>query len=54
MELKKEREITRRNKGRGRLTDEELELLGSITNQEAYAYKEEMGTITLKTNVSGK
>lgn len=50
MELKKEREIARRNKGKGRLTDEELESLEPITIQEAYADKEEMGTITLKTN----
>ena len=47
-ELKKEREITRRSKGKGRLTDEELEALEPITIRETYANKEEMGTITLK------
>lgn len=50
MEQKKEREIKRRNKGKGRLTDEELKALEPITIKEAYAGKEEMGTITLKTN----
>ncbi len=49
-ELKKGRETARRLKGKGRLTDEELEALVPITIQEAYADKEEMGTITLKTN----
>ena len=49
-ELKKEREMTRRGKGKGRLTDEELALLEPIPIQEAYADKEEMGTMTLKTN----
>lgn len=47
---KKEQEIKRRSKGKGRLTDEELELLEPLTIREAYADKEEMGTITLKTN----
>lgn len=50
MEFKKEKEIARRGKGKGRLTDEELESLEPITIREAYADKEEMGTITLKTN----
>lgn len=49
-EQKREREIKRRNKGKGRLTDEELKALEPITIKEAYADKEEMGTITLKTN----
>ncbi len=49
-EMKKEREAERRRKGKGRLTDGELEALEPITIQEAYADKEEMGTITLKTN----
>lgn len=48
--MKKEREITRRSKEKGRLTDEELDALEPITIREAYADKEEMGTITLKTN----
>lgn len=47
---KKEQELKRRNKGKGRLTDEELEALEPLTVKEAYADKEEMGTITLKTN----
>lgn len=50
MERKKEREIDRRGKGNGRLTDEELAALEPITIREAYEGKEEMGTITLKTN----
>ena len=49
-EQKKKQEINRRNKGKGRLTDEELKALEPITIKEAYADKEEMGTITLKTN----
>ena len=47
---KKEQELKRRGKGKGRLTDEELESLVPLTVKEAYADKEEMGTITLKTN----
>lgn len=50
MVLKKGREIARREKGKGCRTDEELEALEPITIREAYADKEEMGTITLKTN----
>lgn len=50
MGRKKEREIDRRSKGKGRLTDEELSALEPITIREAYEGKEEMGTITLKTN----
>ena len=47
---KKEQKPKRRNKGKGRLTDEELETLKPLTVKDAYADKEEMGTITLKTN----
>lgn len=49
-EIKKGREIKRRSQGKGRLTDEELKALEPITIKEAYKGKEEMGTITLKTN----
>lgn len=49
-EVKKEREMVRGGKGKGRLTDDELASLKPITIQESYAGKEEMGTITLKTN----
>ena len=45
---RKEQELKRRRKGKGRLTDEELESLEPLTVREAYADKEEMGTITLK------
>ena len=50
MEVKKEREMKRRNHGKGRLTDEELKALEPISIKESYEGKEEMGTITLKTN----
>lgn len=50
LDLKKERELARRRKGQRRLTDEQLRALEPISIQEAYAGKEEMGTITLKTN----
>lgn len=44
---KKEQELKRRNKGKGCLTDEELETLKPLTVKDAYADKEEMGTITI-------
>ena len=50
LDLKKERELARRRKGQGRLTDEQLRALEPISIQEAYTGKGEMGTITLKTN----
>lgn len=50
IKLKTETEMKRRSKGLGRLTDEELSALQPITIRDAYENKEEMGTITLKTN----
>lgn len=50
MEVKRGRELKRRSNAKGRLTDEELKKLEPITIKEAYEGKEEMGTITLKTN----
>lgn len=47
---KKETEEHRRTKGKGRLTDEEFLKLQPITIQDMYDGKEEIGTITIKTN----
>lgn len=49
-ELMKEKELSRRTNGKGKLTDEELKELVPLTIKEAYANKQEMGTITIKTN----
>ena len=49
-ELAKNRELQRRGKGKGRLSDEELEKLQPLTVRDMYADRQEMGTITLKTN----
>ena len=48
--LKKEKEEVRRKNGKGRLTDEELNDLQSLTVNEIFEGKEEIGTITIKTN----
>lgn len=50
MAQKKGQEIERRRKGKGRLSDEELAELEPLTIRDAYEGKEEMGTITLRTN----
>ena len=47
---KKDKELKRRSKNKGRLTDEQLAGLKPLTVREMYSDKEEMGTITLKTN----
>lgn len=49
-ELAKSRELKRREKGKGKLTDEELKKLEPLSVKDAFSDHREMGTITLKTN----
>jgi len=48
--IKKEKELGRREKHKGRLTDEDLAALGSCTLSEEISDKMEMGTISIRTN----
>lgn len=50
LEIAKSRELKRREKGKGRLTDEELKNLEPMSVKDAFSNHREMGTITLKTN----
>lgn len=49
-EAKKEKELGRRAKGKGRLSDEQLASLTPCTFSEEIAEKTEMGTISIRTN----
>lgn len=50
MQTKKEQELEKRANGKGRLTDEELDRLVPLAVKDMYENKNEMGTITIKTN----
>ncbi len=50
IELKKEKELVRRKNGKGKMTDEQLRQLVPMTINDIYENKQEMGTITIKTN----
>jgi hypothetical protein len=49
-ELAKDKELKRRERGKGRLTDDELKELEPLKVKDVYTNRQEMGTITLKTN----
>ena len=50
IENKRAKELKRRSKNRGRLTDAQLEQLKPLSLKDMYAGRKEMGTLTLKTN----